>query len=397
MAVSVRRLTGSRQVGWALAIGLALTGLAGCGGSAPSGSPASAGATAPAATTADGAPLDAEKIVNVYNWSDYIDPTVVPAFEKEYGIKVNYDVFDSNEVLETKLLSGRTGYDVVVPSASFLQRQIQAGVFRKLDKSLLPNLKNEDPEITRRIEINDPGNQYGVNYFWGTSGVGYNRELVEAAMPNAPVDSFAMVFDPKVVKNFKKCGVSVLDAPDEIVSTALVYLGIDPNSESLDDLRAAEKLLISVRPYISYINSSKYIEDLANGDICVALGWSGDFGQSRIRAQEAGKPYHIEFNAPREGTIMFFDMLAIPADAPHPYNAHLFINYLLRPDVAARNSNTMHYTNSNAASYKLIDPAIYKEIYPTADQLARMHPDLSHTLAYTRELNRTWTRFKTGH
>jgi putrescine transport system substrate-binding protein len=372
---------------------IALALLAACGGQPAT----TTGRAVIGGTTADGEPIDVDKVLNVYNWSDYIDPGTVPAFEKEYGIKVNYDVFDSNEVLETKLLSGRTGYDVVVPSASFMQRQIQAGVFRKLDKSLLPNLKNEDPDITHRIEINDPGNQYGVNYFWGTSGVGYNREQVAAAMPNAPVDSFAMVFDPNVVKNFKKCGVSVLDAPDEVVSTALVYLGIDPNSESLDDLHAAEKLLMAVRPYISYINSSKYIEDLANGDICVALGWSGDFGQSRIRAQEAGKPYHIENNAPKEGAIMFFDMLAIPADAPHPYNAHLFINYLLRPDVAARNTNTMHYTNSNAASYKLIDPAVYKEIYPTPEQLARMHPDLSHTLAYTRELNRTWTRFKTGH
>jgi len=367
--------------------------LAACGGH-----PATpTGHIAPGGHTADGAPIDSERVVNVYNWSDYIDPGAIPAFEKEYGIKVNYDVFDSNEVLETKLLSGHTGYDVVVPSASFLQRQIQAGVFRKLDKSLLPNLKNEDPEITRRIEINDPGNQYGVNYFWGISGVGYNEQLVRAAMPDAPVDSFRMVFDPDVVRHFKKCGVSVLDAPDEVVSTVLVYLGIDPNSESLEDLRAAEKLLLAIRPFVSYINSSKYIEDLANGDICVALGWNGDFGQARIRAREAGKSYNIRYGVEREGAVMFFDMLAIPADAPHPYNAHLFINYLLRPDVAARNSSTMHYTNSNAASYPLIDPAVYQEIYPTKDEIARMHPDLSHTLAYTRELNRTWTRFKTGH
>src|SRR5580692_3607993 len=213
------------------------------------------------------APMDAEKVLNVFNWSDYIDPSIVPAFEKEYGIKVNYDVFDSNEVLETKLLAGRTGYDVVVPSASFLQRQIQAGVFQKLDKTLLPNLKNLDPQITHIIEVHDPGNQYSVNYLWGTSGVGYNEAKVLKAMPGAPVDSFAMFYDPKVIKNFKDCGVSILDAPDEMVGTALIYLGRDANSESLEDLKAAEQVLMSIRPYVRYINSSRYIEDLANGDL----------------------------------------------------------------------------------------------------------------------------------
>src|ERR1039457_3481713 len=184
-----------------------------------------------------------DKVVNVYNWSDYIDPSIVPAFEKEYGIKVNYDVFDSNEVVETKLLAGRTGYDVVVPSASFLQRQIQAGVFQKLDKSLLPNLKNLDPMIAQIIEVHDPGNQYSVNYLWGSSGVGYNEAKIEQAMPNAPVDSLAMFYDPKVVKNFKACGVSIIDAPDEVVGTVLIYLGRNANSESVDDLKAAEQVL----------------------------------------------------------------------------------------------------------------------------------------------------------
>ncbi len=232
---------------------------------------------------------DREKVLNVYNWSDYIDPTVVPAFEKEYGIKVNYDVFDSNEVLETKLLAGHTGYDMVVPSASFLQRQIQAGVFQKLDKTLLPNLKNLDPaHHADASQVNDPGNQYGVNYLWGTSGVGYNVDKVARRMPHAPVDSLAMFFDPKVISHFKSCGVSILDAPDEMVGTVLVYLGRDPNSESLEDLKAAEQVLLSIRPYIRYINSSKYIEDLANGEICLALGWSGDVGQARARAR--GKP-----------------------------------------------------------------------------------------------------------
>ncbi|MGC2459975.1 MAG: polyamine ABC transporter substrate-binding protein [Steroidobacteraceae bacterium] len=389
-----------RRMGMAFAAALLL---AGCGRqpAAPSAektSPAAAGEVSGYAGAAR-APMDAEKVLNVYNWSDYIDPTIVPAFEKEYGIKVNYDVFDSNEVLETKLLAGRTGYDVVVPSASFLQRQIQAGVFRRLDKSMLPNLKNLDPDITSRIEVSDPGNQYGVNYLWGTAGIGYNESQIASAMPNAPVDSFAVLFDPNAIRNFQNCGVSILDSPVDGVGAALLYLGRDPKGESLDDLQAAEKLLLAIRPYVRYINSSKYIEDLANGDICLALGWSGDVGQARARAAEAGKTFKIRYHVAKEGAIMFFDMLAIPADAPHPNNAHLFINYLLRPDVAAKNSSAMHFTTSNAAAYKLVDPAVYndREVYPSDAQKAHMFPDVSHSLAYTRELNRTWTRFKTGH
>lgn len=371
---------------WRVAVSLCLAMLlAACGrGSAPQ--------------AATGSAANDQKVLNVYNWSDYIDPSVVPAFEKEYGIQVNYDVFDSNEVLETKLLAGHTGYDVVVPSASFLQRQIQAGVFQKLDKSLLPNLKNLDPAITQIIQVHDPGNLYGVNYLWGTSGIGYNEARIRQAMPDAPVDSLAMLFDPKVISHFKACGVSILDAPDEMVGTVLVFLGRNANSESLDDLKAAEQVLLSIRPYIRYINSSRYIEDLANDELCLALGWSGDVGQARARARENGKAVQIRYNIAREGAIMFFDMLAIPADAPHPGNAHLFINYLLRPDVAAKNSALMHYATSNAAAYPLVDPEIYNDhgIYPTEAQKAHLYPNAAHSLAYTRELNRTWTRFKTG-
>jgi putrescine transport system substrate-binding protein len=345
------------------------------------------------------AATDAEKVLNVYNWSDYIDPSVVPAFEKEFGIKVNYDVFDSNEVVETKLLAGTTGYDVVVPSASFLQRQIQAGVFQKLDKSLLPNLKNLDPDFTHRIEVYDPGNQYSVNYLWGTSGIGYNEDQIAQAMHNAPVDSFAMFYDPNIIKNFQRCGVSILDAPDEMVGTVLIYLGKDPNSENLDDLKAAERVLLAIRPYIRYINSSKYIEDLANGELCLALGWNGDVGQSRLRAKEAGKSVKIKYNFAKEGGIMFFDMLAIPRDASHPKNAHLFINYLLRPEVSAKISSAVHYASTNATAMSLIDPSVYSDrgTYPNDAQKSHLHPNISHSMAYTRELNRTWTRFKTGH
>lgn len=372
--------------------------LSACSGGSSNTSSVPAAPAPSAANTASAGAMDPEKVLNVYNWSDYIEPSVVPAFEKEYGIKVNYDVFDSNEVLETKLLAGTTGYDVVVPSASFLQRQIQAGVFQKLNPALLPNLKNLDPDLTQRIATYDPGNQYGVNYLWGTSGIGYNVDKVAAAMPNAPVDSFAMFYDPNVIKNFKKCGVSILDAPDEVVGTVLVYLGKNPNSEAPEDLQAAEKVLLAIRPYVRYINSSKYIEDLANGDICLALGWSGDVGQSRTRSKDAGKGVNIKYNIAKEGAIMFFDMLAIPADAPHPKNAHLFINYLLRPEVAAKNSSAMHYATSNAAAYSLVDPTVYADrgVYPSDAQKVHMYPNAARSQSFTRELNRTWTRFKTG-
>jgi len=407
---AVRHPVGCQPVAAALVAGILAASalIAGCGQqpapSSPQHSAASdtAGATSSGGSGAPGVAVasgEGDKVVNVYNWSDYIDPTVVPAFEKETGIKVNYDVFDSNEVLETKLLAGHTGYDVVVPSASFMQRQIQAGVFQKLDKSLLPNLKNLDPDIVRRIEVNDPGGQYGVNYLWVTSGVGYNEAQVASAMPNAPVDSFAMFYDPDVIRNFQKCGVAILDAPDEMVSTVLLYLGRDPNSEKLEDLQAAEKKLLAMRPYVRYINSSKYIEDLANGELCLALGWSGDVGQASRRAIDAGKSFKIKYNLAKEGAMMNFDMLAIPADAPHPRNGHLFIDYMLRPDVAAKNSSTLHYPTGNAAAYKLVDPAVYHdpEVYPSEAQKAHMFPSAAHSLSYTRELNRTWTRFKTGH
>jgi putrescine transport system substrate-binding protein len=372
--------------------GLAGVALAGCSAEQEAAPAAAASGAASAGVTDD------EKVLNIYNWVDYIAPDLVPAFEKEYGIKVNYDVFDSNEVLETKLLSGSTGYDIVVPSASFMARQIKAGVYRKLDKSLLPNLKNVDPYFAKQIDLFDPGLEHAVNYFWGTSGVGYNVQKIKAAMPDAPVDSFRMFYDPAVIRNFKSCGVSVLDAPDEVVNSVLVYLGRTANSEAPEDLAAAEKVLLSIRPYIRYVNSSKYIEDLANGEICLALGWSGDVLQAASRARDAANGNTIRYSIPKEGAVAFFDMLAIPADASHPKNAHLFINYLLRPEVAARNSSVMHYASSNAAAYPLIDPLIYNDrgIYPSAETKQHIVPDLPRSQAYTRLLTRMWTKFKSG-
>jgi len=352
----------------------------------------------PAAGAAPAIDTDAEKVVNVYNWSDYIEPSVLEAFTAETGVKVNYEVMDSNEMLETKLLAGRTGYDVVVPSASFLARQIKTGIYQKLDKSRLPNLKNLDPELTKRQEVFDPGNEYAVNYMWGTSGVAYNEGKIKEAMPDAPVDSFAMFWDPKVASKFQKCGISILDAPSEVVGTVLIYLGRDANSEKLEDLKAAEKVLMSVRPYIRLINSSKYIEDLANGEICLALGWSGDTLQARDRADEAGKGQVIKYNIPKEGAVMFFDDFAIPADASHVKNAHLFIDYMTRADVSAKNSNFLSYASTNAAALPSVDAEVKSNpnVYPTPEMLTKIVPDLPESAEFTKELTRTWTRFRTG-
>ena len=339
-----------------------------------------------------------EKVLNVYNWSDYIDPAVIEAFTRETGIEVSYDVFDSNEVLETKLLTGKSGYDVVVPSAYFLERQVQAGVFQKLDRAQLPNLANVDPELQQRVAAHDPGNEHAVIYMWGTTGIGFDADRVRAIMPDAPTDSWSLVFDPAIVSRFKDCGVSFLDDPTDMVSTVLLWMGKDPNSQSTADLKLAEEALLKVRPYIRTIHSSQYIEDLANGSICIAVGYSGDVIQARDRAAEAGKPIDIRYSIPREGALMWFDMLAIPADAQHPGNALAFINYLLRPEVAAANANFVAYATANSAALPMIDEALRNDpgVFPTPEVKARLQPNLAKSAEFTRELNRAWTRFVTG-
>jgi len=369
----------------------ALAALLGFGCGKKAESPPAVDAAAPAASAE-------EKILNVFNWSDYIDPQVIEDFQKETGIKVSYDVFDSNEVLETKLLTGNSGYDLVVPSAYFLERQIKAGVFGKLDKAKLTNLANLDPDIVQRAAGHDPGGQYGVVYMWGTTGIGYNADKVKAIMPNAPVDSWNLVFDPAVISKFKGCGVSVLEDPTDMVATMLLFLGKDPNSESEADLKLAEERLLAIRPYIRQITSSQYIEALANGEICIAVGYSGDVLQARDRAAEAGKAVDIRFSIPKEGALMWFDTLAIPADAKHPGNAHLFIDYLLRPDVAARNSDFVNYANANAKATELVNEELRNDtsIYPSDETKARLQANLSKSAEFTRLLNRAWTRFTTG-
>jgi putrescine transport system substrate-binding protein len=367
--------------------------LAGCGGR---------DADAPAArapgTGGAGAPASADRVLNVYNWSDYIDPQVLEDFRKETGIEVHYDVFDSNEVLETKLLTGHSGYDVVVPSAYFLERQVAAGVFRKIDASRLSGLANLDPEIVRQAARHDPGNEHSVVYMWGTTGIGYDAAKVRQVMPDAPVDSWKLVFDPVIVAKFAGCGVAVLDDPTDMVATALLYLGKDPNSESADDLAAAEALLLKIRPHLRTIHSSQYIDQLAGGELCIAVGYSGDILQARDRAEEAGRPIDIEYSIPREGALMWFDTLAIPADAPHPDQAHAFIDFLLRPEVAAANSNFVNYATANAKAGSLVNEELRSDpgIYPTPDVKARLQPNLAKSAEFTRALNRTWTRFVTG-
>lgn len=339
-----------------------------------------------------------DNVVNVFNWSDYIDEEILADFTAETGIKVVYDVFDSNEVLETKLLAGGTGYDVVVPSASFLARQIQAGVFQKLDKGKLSNLGNVWDKVAERVEIYDPDNAYSVNYMWGTTGIGYNVAKIAERMPDAPLDSWDMIFDPDVVSKFADCGIHVLDASDEIIPAAMNYLGLDPRSTNPDDIAKAEELLLKIRPYIQKFHSSEYINALANGDICLAVGWSGDVLQARDRAAEADQGVEVEFVIPKEGALMWFDQMAIPADAPHPENALKFIDYILRADVIAKATNYVYYANGNQASYELLDEEVTGDpaIYPDEATMNNLYTILPYDARSQRLITRTWTTVTTG-
>jgi Spermidine/putrescine-binding periplasmic protein len=340
----------------------------------------------------------ADRVVNVYNWSDYIGETTLADFEKETGIKVVYDVFDSNEVLETKLLAGGTGYDVVVPTGTFLARQIQAGVFQKLDKSKLPNIAHQWPEIAARLEKYDPGNEYAVNYMWGTTGIGYNVGKINEIMPDAPVDSLAMIFDPENAKKFSACGIMMLDAPEETIPAALAYLGKNPDSQTQEDVEAAGEALKAIRPYIQKFNSSEYINALANGDVCIAFGWSGDVLQARDRAAEANNGVEIAYSIPKEGALMWFDNMAIPADAPHPEEALAFINYMMDPKVAAANTNYVFYANGNLGSQEFVDKEVLEDtsIYPDKEALEHLYTVSPWEPRAQRVLTRVWTAVKTG-
>ncbi|MDE1172577.1 MAG: polyamine ABC transporter substrate-binding protein [Parvibaculaceae bacterium] len=342
---------------------------------------------------------DEQKVVNVYNWSDYIAPDTVAKFEKETGIKVRYDVYDGNETLEAKLLAGNSGYDVVVPTAfPFLKRQVAAGVYLELDPEKIPNLKLLDPDLKKQTAVADPGNKHAAIYMWGTDGIGYNKKLVDARMPNAPVDSLALVFDPEIAKNFKDCGITMLDSPTDILPMALNYLGIEPTKATPAQLEKAKELLLKVRPYIKYFNSSQYINDLANGDICIAIGWSGDVLQAKSRAEEAKNGVEIEYTIPKEGTVVWADNLAIPKDAPHPDAAAAWINFNLRPDIEAANSNYISYANGVPDSKKLVDPAISgnPNIYPTPEIMKKLFVTVWDNPKFMKTVTRTWTTIRTG-
>ena len=340
-----------------------------------------------------------ERVVNFYNWSNYVAPGVLDDFTKETGIKVVYDTFDANETLETRLLAGKSGYDLVVPTGYFLQRQIGASIFQKLDKAKLPNLANAWPVVSQQLAIYDPGNVYGANYMWGTTGIGYNVKTIQKILgPDAAIDSWDIVFKPEKLAKFKDCGVHMLDSADDILPAALSYLGLDPNSSKQPELEKAADLVAKVRPSVRKFHSSEYLSALATGEICFVVGWSGDIMQARARAAEAKSGVEIGYAIPKEGAQMFFDNLAIPNDAKNVAEAHALIDYLWRPEVAAKNTNFLSYANGNLGSQKLIDPKILadKTIYPDETMLKKLFVISARDPATQRIVNRLWTRVKTG-
>ncbi|MCY1347525.1 Spermidine-binding periplasmic protein SpuE [compost metagenome] len=337
--------------------------------------------------------------VKIYNWSEYIAPETLPNFSKETGIQTSYDVYDSNETLDGKLMTGKSGYDIVVPSNHFMAKQIQAGALKKLDKSQLPNWKNLNPVLMKALEVNDPGNEHGFPYLWGTTGIGYNPAKVKAALgDDAPLDSWDVFFKPEYMEKLSKCGVAVLDNGPELLPITLNYLGLPHHSKNSADYRKAEEALAKVRPYIRYFHSSKYISDLANGEICMAVGFSGDVLQAATRAKEASNGVEIRYSTPKEGSPLWFDMVAMPADAPDEKAGYAFMNYLLRPDVMAGISNSVHYANGNLAADPLVDAAIKADpaIYPPEDKMARLFALEAMPLKIDRVRTRTWNTIKTG-
>jgi putrescine transport system substrate-binding protein len=371
----------SRMVILALCCGLLLSA---CGGGKPE-SAAPSGATA-----------DSGKVLNLYIWSDYLAPTTLARFEKQTGIKVNATYYSTNEALDAKMNAGNSGYDVVVPTASYFEHQIKAGAYRTLDKSKLPNLKNMDPQLMAKVAFHDPDNAHGVIYLWGTNGIGYNEKMIKAVLPDAPLDSWRLVFDPKVASKLAKCGISVLDSPAEMIRAVFSYLGKDPNSQSPDDLAQGAAVLMKIRPYVRSINSSDYIGALASGDLCVAVGYNGDVLQARDRAQDANKGVEIKYSIPKEGTILWFDMLAIPKDAPHPDSAYAFINFAMLPEVIGEITNFKGYANANSMAQPL--PSVKNDpgIYPTPDMMPKLAVQLADSADQTAAISRLWEKFKAG-
>lgn len=343
-------------------------------------------------------PARADGELNIYNWSDYIGENTIANFEKEYNVKVRYDTYDGNETLEAKLVVGNTGYDIVFPSSSFFARQIKVGLYQKLDKSKLENWKNLDPFVLKGVAEHDPGNQYAVPYMWGTNGFTYNVDEINKLLPNAPLDSLHMIFDPEVVSKFKDCGVSFLDSPEDVYPLALAYMGKDPTSQNPDDITAATDMLMKVRPFVKLFDSQQYLNSLPNGDICIAMTWSGDYAVAAQRAEEAGLKINLAYTVPKEGSNIWFDAMLMPKDAPNVANAHLFLNYMMRPDVIADCTNYTYYANGNLASKKFVNKDILEDpaIYPDAETQKRMFPSVVRNEEMQRVITREWTRLKTG-
>lgn len=339
-----------------------------------------------------------EKVVKVYNWSDYIDESILEDFTKETGIKVVYDVYDNNEILETKLLAGNIGYDVVVPSNNFLARQIQAGVFRPLDKSKLPNWENLDPQLMQQVAKFDPDNRHAFIYMWGTTGLAYNVDKIKERMPDAPLDSWRLIFDPEVAKNFADCGIYMLDSPEDVIPAAVHYIGENPDTKDPKVLEKGAEALKAVRPHVRKFHSSEVINALATGDICLALMYSGDAGIAATRAEEAGNGVNIEYVIPKEGALLWFDMMAMPKDAPNPDNAHAFMNYLLRPEVIAKATNYVTYPNANAKSLPFVDDELKNDpnVYPPPEVMAKAYVLTPYDARVQRVVTRLWTSITTG-
>jgi putrescine transport system substrate-binding protein len=347
---------------------------------------------------ATGALAQSERVVNVYNWSDYIDPQVIEGFTTETGIKVVYDTYDNNEIVETKLLAGKSGYDIVVPSGPFLQRLIAAKVFQKLDKAKIPNLTHMWPEVQQRLAVYDPGNQHAVNYMWGTTGIGINVKKVRERLGDVPLNTWDLVMRPELASKLKGCGIYMLDSPEDLFPGILSYLGLNPDSKRIDDLNKAGEALFRVRGNVQKFHSSEYINALANGDICVAVGYSGDVMQAKKRAEEAKNDVEIQYIIPREGALMWFDSMAIPADAKNVAEAHEFINFMMRPQIAAANTNFVSYASGNVSAKEFVDPAILGNpgIYPDEATFKRLFTNTAYDERTQRTVTRLWTRVKTG-
>jgi len=339
-----------------------------------------------------------DKVLHVYNWSDYIAPDTIANFEKESGIKVVYDVFDSNETLEAKLLAGKSGYDIVVPSNNFLAKQIKAGVYQELDKSKLSNYDNLNKSLLKAVSVSDPDNKHAFPYMWGSIGIGYNPEKVKAALGVDKIDSWDVLLKPENIAKLKSCGVSFLDSPTEMLPVALHYLGLPTDTQKKADLKQAEDLFLKIRPSIGYFHSSKYISDLANGNICVAVGYSGDIEQAKSRAAEAGGKVKVAYDIPKEGAGSFFDMVAIPKDAENVEAAYAWMNFLMQPEIMAEITNNVRFPNGNKASTPLVSKDISGDpgIYPPDAVKAKLYAISDLPPATLRLLTRSWTKIKSG-